>query len=499
MTGNIEGGPVVCEQGGTFQCYRPSPANILRVTVLPITKGAGIAAGNYDDTNGLQRPLVALSTNAGSTWTFPSSITEPNTTPAFSSVGNFLGASCSGNTCIATGRYRDTSNTQRPLLGLSTDAGNTWSYPSAITEPSTTPAFSSSGVFVNASCHDSICITGGQYTDTSNTVRPLLALSSNTGATWSFPDDITQPSTTPAFSTNGRLEGSYCDRNICITAGRYLATDGVQRPLLALSSNAGNTWTYPEGITNLTTTPAFSSGGIFFGTNCHNSICIAGGGYTDINTIQRPLLALSTNTGNTWTFPTTITQPSTTPTFSSGGQFIGTNCHGSICVAVGYYTDTSAVRRPLLALTTDAGSTWTYPEDITNLTVTPAFGSNGQLLSASCHDSTCIAVGFYSDINAIRRPLLALSTDTGSTWSFPENMTQPTITPAFSSGNFRGVSCEGNTCFASGTYVDTNTISRPLLAVSADAGKTWAFSNSITEPTTEPAFSSGGLGPTSVQ
>ncbi|MDF1827246.1 MAG: hypothetical protein P1U39_03105 [Legionellaceae bacterium] len=47
MTGNIEGGPIVCEQGGTFLCNRPSAANILHITNLPInTKKAYIGDGS---------------------------------------------------------------------------------------------------------------------------------------------------------------------------------------------------------------------------------------------------------------------------------------------------------------------------------------------------------------------------------------------------------------------------------------------------------------------
>lgn len=498
MTGNIEGGPIVCEQGGTFLCNRPSAGNTLRVTARTIA-GPSIAVGYYTDTSAVRRPFVAVSSNAGSTWSFPTSITEPNTTPAFSSTGIFFGTGCKGNTCIATGRYVATDTIQRPLVGVSTNAGETWSYPPEITNPNTIPAFNGKGVLLLSSCDGSTCISGGQYRDTSNTDRPLLALSTNAGTTWSYPEAITNLTTTPAFSGNGRLESGYCHDRICITSGQYNDSNGVQRPLMALSYDTGTTWTFPRSITEPNTTPAFNSGGQLFVTSCHSSTCITTGGYTDINAIQRPLLALSTDTGNTWTFPQDITNLTTTPSFSSDGLLIGTSCHNSTCIAVGYYTDTSAVKRPLLALSTNTGSTWTYPEGITNLTVTPAFSSNGQLLSASCPSNTCIAVGFYYDSSSTQHPLLALSTDTGATWSFPGNITQPTITPAFSSGRFSGVSCEDHTCFAAGEYFDTNAISHPLLAVSVDAGHTWTFSDSITEPTTAPTFSEGALTQTSVQ
>ncbi|KTD02831.1 NHL repeat protein [Legionella feeleii] len=38
LTGDIHGGPVVCEQGGTFECYQPSFPNILNIIFIPIAR-----------------------------------------------------------------------------------------------------------------------------------------------------------------------------------------------------------------------------------------------------------------------------------------------------------------------------------------------------------------------------------------------------------------------------------------------------------------------------
>lgn len=38
LTGNVVGGPVVCQQGSTLQCYEPSSANALNITLIPIPK-----------------------------------------------------------------------------------------------------------------------------------------------------------------------------------------------------------------------------------------------------------------------------------------------------------------------------------------------------------------------------------------------------------------------------------------------------------------------------
>lgn len=38
LTGSINGGPVVCQTGSTLQCYQPSAANALNITLIPLAK-----------------------------------------------------------------------------------------------------------------------------------------------------------------------------------------------------------------------------------------------------------------------------------------------------------------------------------------------------------------------------------------------------------------------------------------------------------------------------
>ena len=77
------------------------------------------------------------------------------------------------------------------------------------------------------------------------------------------------------------------------------------------------------------------------------------------------------------------------------------------CIAPGYYYDSVNIYRPLLALSQDAGSSWTYPASISSSALPLSF-INGSFLAGSCSGATCIATGTFND-GFVNRPLLALS------------------------------------------------------------------------------------------
>ncbi len=76
LSGNVRGGPIVCQQGSLNQCYQPSLANSLQITKAP--------AANYTvggTVSGLSGTLVlenngsdALTINANGTFTFPNAL-----------------------------------------------------------------------------------------------------------------------------------------------------------------------------------------------------------------------------------------------------------------------------------------------------------------------------------------------------------------------------------------------------------------------------------------
>ena len=57
LTGNVNGGPTLCQLGSSLQCYQPSQDSILNITLMPmaVTLYAGTLSGNlyYSIDNGL--------------------------------------------------------------------------------------------------------------------------------------------------------------------------------------------------------------------------------------------------------------------------------------------------------------------------------------------------------------------------------------------------------------------------------------------------------------
>ncbi len=495
-----------------YLASQPSPEDAVDATIttapVPI-----MTVGSYADSSGSQRPLLALSADSGNTWSYPTDITQPSTTPTFSDGGVLVNVTCNESTCMAVGSYIDDSDpgTRRPLLALSTDSGNTWSYPTDITQPSTTPTFSGNGALASITCNKSTCMAVGSYADSSGKQRPLLALSTDSGGTWSYPTDVTEPNTGSTFSGDGALASITCNESTCMAVGTY-SSSGTQLPLLALSTNSGGTWSYPTDITNPngaqpSISPAFTQGALASVT-CNESICMAVGGYTPTSGFLTALLALSTDSGNTWSYPTGITQPNTanppllvdqTPIAAALTNII---CNEGICMAIGAYS--SPTRYPLLALSTDSGSTWGYPPSgnkpaSAQPPISPTYFSIGGLKNIIRNGSTYMTVGFYGTNNngvLQQLPLLGLSTDSGNTWSYPTDITQPSTTPTFSdNGVLVSVTCNESTCMAVGSYTDDSDpgTKRPLLALSTDSGNTWSYPTDITQPSTTPTFSGKGV------
>ncbi|WP_298624143.1 sialidase family protein [uncultured Legionella sp.] len=332
----------------------------------------------------------------------------------------------------------------------------------------------------------------GQYSNSGPMSRPLLIESQDSGTSWIYPESTTSPLFAMPESGNGAaFNGSSCGANTCIAVGRGEDTRGNDHPILALTHDAGTTWSYtPIDPPWFTPDPDIAQTyfGSFNAASCSGNTCIAVGDDEDFNlgSTSNPLLAVSQNSGVSWVYPLSIhtpmfTTPGTNP-YDSNGTFRSASCSGSTCIAVGDYIDINSDKRPLLALSQNSGTTWTYPDSITSPTLDDnPYASDGNFMSASCSGSTCIAVGSYIDTNSLQRPLLALSQDSGTTWKFVESITTPeTGTYTFKDfGSLESASCYGTTCIAGGAYLDTDDMVRNLLVVSLDSGTNWTYSDAI--------------------
>ncbi len=264
LQNNNSGGPELCQRGGDgspspFQCYQPNQADILNITKSAMISTV-IAGGYYDGT--ISRPMVALTQDGGATWRFPSDITDPSLSPNFSMNGAFYGkASCYSNTCVASGGYSDEQEVQRPLLALSQDGGSTWSFPTSITQPVLNPTFSNAGGLNGAECFEETCMAVGSYQDLNSIQRPLLALSRDAGVYWSYPSAITEAVGVQNF-VSGSFADTRCTGHLCLAAGQY--SDGITSyPIIAQTLDGSTDWYFPTSITTPILTPAYNNEGYF--------------------------------------------------------------------------------------------------------------------------------------------------------------------------------------------------------------------------------------------
>lgn len=169
LTGNIHGGPVVCQQGSNIQCYQPAQANILNVILgSPSTEATIIVSGSPLSltANGPTGNLVI--TNTSSLYTainitsdFSGTALQGNVTE----TGNTCNAVAPGDSCTLT--YTPGNNlvsqTNFPIQGSNTNSAT-----AAIEINAIAPSLSSiAPVSGSTAGGTSITLTGTDLTDTS--------------------------------------------------------------------------------------------------------------------------------------------------------------------------------------------------------------------------------------------------------------------------------------------------------------------------------------------
>lgn len=135
------------------------------------------AGGNYFNGTVI-KPFLVFSNDLGNTWT-NASLTLP---ADFLDSGFVLVESCKFGYCMAAGNYKDKNQIQRPMLLLSKNNGSTWT---SVNLP-LPPDFANLGYLDALSCIDNNCTASGNYKNTQNILLPLVYISSNTGISWYF-------------------------------------------------------------------------------------------------------------------------------------------------------------------------------------------------------------------------------------------------------------------------------------------------------------------------
>ena len=483
VTGEVNSFFAICKGSS---CTTSASPLIVSVSQTPASF-IMFASGTYNDPDLDQLPLLVKNNNGA--LSYPTTIlSNLPTSPAYNTP-YLYSVSCSGNICIAAGN--DSFNNTNPLVAFSTDSGTTWTYPVGSTGSWPTD-FAGPGNFASTSCSSNLCIAAGNYTDT-NTAFPHPFLSQYSNGSWSFP--ITAQNPPPGFDLFGAFNGASCNGSICIAVGSYENISSTSFPLVAQTTDGGNTWNYV--VDNSTTLPNnFNDLGVLNSASCFGNICIAGGSYEDtINATHYPLLAQSTNGGQTWSYAIDDTVGPQLPSLLIPFQptlFNSTSCSATICIAAGnYFNNDATTQFGLLAQSTNGGASWTYA--ISTLPQQPAdFASSAQFNSASCHDSTCIAAGFYTNQSGNQVGMIAQTTNGGSTWTYVIDGTHGPQPPDYtSSAQFNSTSCENNVCIAVGSYM-VGQATYPMYAQSTNGGA-WTYVIDDNPATLPPNFNNHGI------
>ncbi|WP_058447665.1 WD40/YVTN/BNR-like repeat-containing protein [Legionella feeleii] len=350
-----------------------------------------IAAGVYN--NGVtNRPLILFSSDAGSSW---NSVTAPVPVD-FVSSAVIMTTTCELTTCVAAGAYSNGA-VIKALILVSNSSGESW----FAANPVLPADFLNLASLNSATCTGTTCVAAGTYMNVLNIQLPLLLVSHNSGASWV---SVT-PTLSPTFSDLGTINSVTCEGTVCIATGFFFDTLFQGLPLILVSNDLGNSWNF--------VTPSlpgdFSNFGFFNAVACTGSVCNGAGNYND-GVVTQPLFFHSTDTGATWSSVNATTLP---PNFSDIASLRSITCIASNCIAAGDYADAGSIFFPMLFVSSNQGASWTS----FGLTVPADFADSGGINALTCSGTICTAVGQYTNTSNIQIPLIYVSSDSGITWS----------------------------------------------------------------------------------
>ncbi len=417
------------------------------------------------------------------------------TAPVVTNFALCLGSSCTtaatplnvvlepGFSQLLVGSYDNFDYNVVPLLAERVSNTSSWVYPpSIITNLPSDYEAGGDGLFDASSLTSGLLIAAGYY---NNAVHqyPWLAQSSGMGD-WTYSINSQTPALPDDFSDYGLFNATACVGLWCVAAGSYYSIGSYDYPLLAQTTDAGQTWSYAVDGANAPSDIVIGGGGLgFFSAACGNDLCIAAGGYAGPD-YQYPLLMQSIDHGSTWVYQ--IDSQLLPEDYANSGQFNGAACDGGFCIAAGGYVDLKGetnLGMPLVAQNNGPENSWVYsingqsPGQPSNPVLPEDYFSGANFSAAACSSQICVAAGQYNSsaegFGAC--PLLAQTTNQGTDWIYSMDCSTSTLPSDYSNeAVFRAAGCSGNFCIAVGYYNNGNA-QVPLLAQTRDAGQTWAY------------------------
>lgn len=279
----------------------------------------------------------------------------------------------------------------------------------------------------DASCADAFCVTAGMYVDEQGNNKPVLAQTNNAGETW---QTITAFENLPEAAS---FEKVSCSSAACLVVGDFQVSESSKQPMIVRTVDQGKTW---QVETMFDAVPAHS---IFEDVNCDDETCvIVGGSPQPDSALYQPLNMQTTNRGDSWNVTHAIGyMPTDTNDFNAPALV---SCAKGFCVSIRYANVDSSFAS-FLVQSANGGVTW---ENLMPMT-------GYHLSDISCTASICTVVG---------NDLLMQSVDKGMHW---KSISAPGLSHPTS---FYDTKCSGNSCVIVGNGTS--------LLRTSNAGQSWA-------------------------
>lgn len=266
------------------------------------------------------------------------------------------------------------------------------------------------------------------------------------------------------------LNSVSCDGNDCMAVGNYLDASGDSQGLIESYSGTLGVWTAARASLSGVSGAGANPWVVLTGVNCPSGVnCVAVGYYnTDGPSTNHGLIGFDTN--GSWAFTT-----APTPTGAASATLGAIDCPtDTTCDAVGAYTDANGAQQPLFV--SGWGSSWTSVT--ATLPSNSAGGSfrDGTLTAISCANaSACAASGQYQAQNGNTLYDQAMvATGAATSWSL-QSAPMPANADSTGLSVLFDVSCASSlACVAVGSYVDKSGDSEGL--IDSDASGTWSAS-----------------------
>lgn len=289
------------------------------------------------------------------------------------------------------------------------------------------------------------------------------ARASLSGSDWvmqTLPPDFVIGANTPSFAPVSCVPGTkFCVVLAGDTALVNPYTFGIEQAAL-VTTNGGKTWT------PYTSLPQSSTAQWYFNAiSCPTtSVCwAAGAGDMTGDHYTQPLVAKSTDGGQTWT----VKSPASWAVANAGYWANSIDCvSATTCWVAGI--GPSDLAGPFVAATTDGGATWT---DFQNLPSFTPYDPNGTytLNTIWCSSAlSCVAAGGLNESDG--QAQVISTSDGGATWSLSPD---PTLRSLQQLWELSCLPVPGGlpTCHAA---ADANSAAGPVVITSTDGGTTWS-------------------------